>query len=267
MVKGSKRNPARRARHAVHKQGRVVAVVASRGDLHAAARMRRPPDLFELRLDCLCRNLNEIRKEIPALRAPLIITVRHPREGGANNLSIADRRELLAHFLPRARFIDIEMRSLPALRPLLQLARKKHIRRIISFHDLKSTPTVRTLRAKARRAKKSGATIFKVATRTDTPAQLRRLIDFFENRGADIAVSAMGIGRLGAASRLLLARRGSALNYVSLSRPPIDGRRRKSSRAPILPALTMEQLRSALSASKFRAGQGPKCERRGRSFT
>ena len=51
--------------------------------------------------------------------------------------------------------------------------------RIISFHDLKATPDYRDLQAKARRAKSLGADIFKVATRTDTPAQLAR----FESYG------------------------------------------------------------------------------------
>ncbi len=235
-------------------RGRLVAVIASRADLRAAIRMRQPPDLVELRLDYLCHNLNEIERKLDMLRAPVIITARHPREGGANNLPIGDRRKLLARFLPHAQFIDIELRSLRALRPLFDLARKKNIRRIISFHDLNSTPAVRTLRAKARRAKNSGASIFKLATRTDTPAQLARLIDFFENRDAGLPVSAMGIGKLGAASRLLLARTGSALNYVSLGPSKIEGQ------------LPIEKLRSALSASKIEQGERSKREKRGRSF-
>jgi len=88
------------------------------------------------------------------------------------------------------------------------------VRRIISFHDFDSTPTARSLRAKARAAKLRGADIFKVATRTDTPDQLARLFDFVANKEVDLAVSAMGIGKLGAISRFVLARRGSALNYA-----------------------------------------------------
>jgi 3-dehydroquinate dehydratase-1 len=217
--------------------------------------MRRPPDLFELRLDCLCHILNEIEAKLPMLRAPLIITARHPREGGANNLPTRDRRVLLERFLPHAQFVDIELRSLPALRPLFDLARRKNIQRVISFHDLSSTPAVRTLRAKARRAKNSGASTFKLATRTDTPAELARLIDFFKNKDAGIPVSAMGIGKFGAASRLLLARSGSALNYASLGRSRIEGQ------------LAIEQLRSVLSAPKSTRKEGPKREKRGRSFT
>jgi len=97
------------------------------------------------------------------------------------------------------------------------------VRRIISVHHLNRTPSPSRLRAQARAAKRYGADFFKVATRTDTPAQLTRLIDFAAAKDVDIAVSAMGIGKLGAASRILLACSGSALVYVSLGQSDIEG--------------------------------------------
>jgi 3-dehydroquinate dehydratase len=53
--------------------------------------------------------------------------------------------------------------------------------------------------------------------------QLTRLIDFVAAKDVDVAVSAMGIGKLGAASRVLLACCGTALVYVSLGRSDIEG--------------------------------------------
>jgi 3-dehydroquinate dehydratase-1 len=193
--------------------------------------MRERPDLFELRLDHLVPPpsvapathgaagiVGELEKKISRLRAPLIVTARHPQEGGANQLNLRQRRDLLSRFLPHARYIDIELRSAADLRPLCKLARKKNVRRIISFHDLKATPDLGRLQVKARRAKSLGADIFKVATRTDTPAQLARLLDFItKKKDLGLAVSAMGIGKLGAVSRVLLACRGSALVYGSVA--------------------------------------------------
>jgi 3-dehydroquinate dehydratase-1 len=176
--------------------------------------MRRPPDLFELRLDCL----------VPRLQAPLIITARSPQEGGANALSIGKRRNLLSRFLPWAQCIDIELRSTVALDSLLRVAKQKRIKRIISYHNFKSTPPVRVLMSKARAAKMRGADILKVATRTDTPAELTRLLEFATSESIGLAVSAMGIGRLGAISRVLLAQAGSVLMYASIgTRPTIEG--------------------------------------------
>ena len=196
---------------------RVVGVIASRADLDRALQMRGPPDLFELRLDRLAGIVDPLENKLPRLRAPLIITARHPQEGGANKLTLGERRDLLIRFLPHTHYVDVELRSASALRSLLTLAKHKKVRRIISFHNFKSTPPPRVLVAKARAAKAHGADIFKVATRTDKPVQLARLLDFIAKKDIGLSVSAMGIGRLGAISRVLLARAGSALVYASVA--------------------------------------------------
>ena len=210
----------------------LVGVIMSLADLDSAIQMRKPPDLFELRLDQLARDVDEVEEKLSKLRAPLIMTARHPREGGANQLSTQQRRDLLSRFLPRARYIDVELRSVNALRSLLQAARRKNVGRIVSFHNLKATPDSRTLQTKARAAKAQGANIFKLATRTDTPAQLARLFDFMTKKNVDLAVSVMGIGRFGAISRVLLAHCGSALIYASLCESQIEGQ------------MSLEQLRA-----------------------
>jgi 3-dehydroquinate dehydratase-1 len=225
-------------------QPRLVGVIASPADLGFAVTMRQPPDLFELRLDYLHGVLDQLERKMSILsakgrsrrgeRTPVIITARDPREGGANNLSLRKRQELLSRFLSRASYIDVELRSARAFKLLLASARKQNVRRILSFHNFKSTPSTRSLCAKASLAKAHGADVFKVACRTDSPAQLARLVDFVTDKDVDLPVSAMGIGKLGAISRLLLARCGSVLNYASLRRSQVEGQ------------LPIEMLRSAL---------------------
>jgi 3-dehydroquinate dehydratase-1 len=200
-----------------------VGVITSPAEFDFAIGMDEPPDFFELRLDHLAPVVDWLEKKISKLRAPVIVTARHPMEGGANRLSQLQRHDLLARFLSRARYIDVELRSTLVFRSLLRLARKQNVRRIISIHHLKNTPSSSRLRAQAHAARTRAADIFKVATRTDTPAQLARLIDFVAARDVGIAVSAMGIGRLGAASRVLLACCGSAFVYVSLRESDIEG--------------------------------------------
>jgi len=192
-------------------------VIASRDDLEQALRMRRPPDLFELRLDRLTGVVGRVETKLTKLRAPLIITARHPNEGGSSRLSLPQRRALLTRFLTHADYIDVELRSARALHALLANAKTKNVRRIISFHNFKSTPSERILAAKAREAKSQGADIFKVATRTDTPMELGRLLEFITKDRVNVRLAVMGIGRLGAMSRVLLARAGSVLIYASLS--------------------------------------------------
>ena len=199
------------------KTPKIVGVIFSRADLERAVRMRKPPDFFELRLDRL------INSAIGPLPAPLIITARDPREGGANNLSAARRRALLLEFLPRAAYVDVELRSARALRSVLESASENKVRTILSFHDFETTPSDARLDEIASEARSLGAAIVKVATRTDTRAQLDRLLDFWERQRPALDVVAMGIGKLGRASRIQLARRGNILNYVHLGSPAASG--------------------------------------------
>jgi 3-dehydroquinate dehydratase-1 len=201
----------------------IIGVIASRADLLRAVRMKNSPDLFELRLDHLLNDLDLLESELSRLSSPFVITARHPREGGANNLSFNQRRQLLSRFLRHARYIDLELRSTKPFKSVLSLAGKQNVGRIISFHDFNSTPTVASLRAKARAAKSHGADIFKVATRTDSRTELARLLDFFANYDVDLPISAMGIGRLGRESRRELLRLGSVLNYANLGRVQVRG--------------------------------------------
>ncbi len=220
-------------RRSIKRHPRIVGVIASREDLEQALRMRRPPDLFELRLDRLAGIVGRVETKLPKLRAPLIITARHPNEGGSGRLSLRQRRALLSRFLTHADYLDVELRSARALRALLAIAKTKNVRRIISFHDFKSTPSARLLVAKAHNAKALRADIFKVATRTDTPTELGRLLEFITKNRVNVRLAVMGVGRLGAISRVLLARAGSVLIYASLG-PATD----------VEGQLSLEQLRA-----------------------
>ena len=240
---------------------KLVGVIASLADLRLAGRMKEPPDLFELRLDCLVDVLDEVEKKMSILsgrrgeKAPVIITARDPREGGMGNLSFEKRRDLLDRFLDHAKYLDVELRSVRAFKLLLDRAQKQNVRRILSFHDFESTPSSRSLHAKTSLAKEHGADVFKVATRTDKPAHLARLVDFITQNDVDLAISAMGMGKLGGISRLLLARCGSVLNYGSLQQASIEGQLRKTSRAPIISGLLpIDVLRSALPRGKVSQG-------------
>jgi 3-dehydroquinate dehydratase I len=203
--------------------GQIVGVIFSRADLRRAVRMPNPPDFFEVRLDAFADRLDAVKTAIEKLRRPLIMTARHPREGGANQLSLRARRVLLVQFLPHAAWVDIELRSARALAAVWAEAKSRHVRRIISFHDFRGTPSRARLDRIARAAQSLGADVLKIATRTDTPAQFARLFEFFATTAPHFPVAAMGLGRLGRKSRLQLRRCGSVLNYAHLGDAPLPG--------------------------------------------
>ena len=202
---------------------KMVAVISSAADLTMARRLRRLPDLFELRLDALVGEIAVLEQAICLLPRPVIITARHPREGGSNNLSVKQRRDLLLRYLPSAAFIDVELRSCLDLRAVLESAERAQIKRIISLHELTGTFARHRLDDLLHTAERLRATVVKVATRTDSSVQLSALLEFFDFANARIPTSAMGIGRFGAASRRMLARRGSALNYAHLGVATAEG--------------------------------------------
>ena len=148
----------------------------------------------------------------------MIVTARHPAEGGAHKLSARERRTRLERYLDSAAYLDVELRSVRSLRGV-----RSGIAKIISFHDLRGTPSLSVLRRKFDRANAAGAGVFKVATTVTSPAEIDRLLQFFDEASHVIPIAAMGIGKLGRESRIEFARRGSVLNYGYISRPQAAG--------------------------------------------
>lgn len=208
---------------AAHHRAQLVGVITSAADLSRATRLRRTPDLFELRLDALSDVLDEVQGTLPRLRAPVIITARHPAEGGAHHLATRFRRALLLRFLPLARYVDVELRSTESLRSVIDAARASGIRVIISVHDFRATPATARLVQIARRASDARADILKLAVRIDTADQLVRLQQFYEHHARALQISAMGVGKLGRRSRIWFAQRGAALHYGHLGSATAEG--------------------------------------------
>lgn len=195
----------------------VVGIVDSPRALSAASQLSgRCVDYLEWRADCLPDTL-----KIPRSGFPWILTVRHCLEGGNRNLSAARRREIFASRLSSAAIVDIELRSFRSLDGILEAARGRKILVMASFHDFRKTPPAGKLRDLVKRARDQGADILKIAALTESPADVGRLLDLFSLSALPLSV--MGMGKLGAGSRILFAQCGSVLNYGWLHRPNVPG--------------------------------------------
>jgi len=192
----------------------LVGVIASIDELRLATRMRAPPDLFELRLDHL-PNLGG--SQLLKLRRPLIFTARHPAEGGKKLRS--GRCDLLLKFLPRAKFVDVELRSLRELHAVWDEARRLRVGRICSFHDFKRTPQPAVLQRKMLRARKAGADVFKVVTRADALRDLLTLFELLWSELSSMRLCVMAMGKFGPTSRLFFRDAGSSFIYAPLRHP------------------------------------------------
>ncbi len=176
-------------------------------------------DAVEVRVDAL-RNPPSLQ-QIAALSVPAILTVRRFDEGGAKPISEEERVAHYLALLPAAAAVDIEVRSLRRLRNVLEAVRHEKKALIVSFHDFEATPSLARLRGINARARRAGADIVKIAAKTETPAEVARLLVLLEEASEPVAV--MGMGALGRASRLLFAKAGSALNYGWLDKPQVTG--------------------------------------------
>jgi 3-dehydroquinate dehydratase-1 len=83
-------------------------------------------------------------------------------------------------------------------------------------------PTLAAMRDRRSRAFDAGADIFKLAALADDARSVSRLLDFISTAGTH-PLAVMGMGKLGQASRLVLACAGSILNYGYLNKPNATG--------------------------------------------
>ena len=93
-------------------------------------------DVIELRLDTLI-NGDKVQQFARRQRIslPVLLTARHPDEGGMNQLSIRQRAQVLSEFLSLGKLLDLELRSLDELKDIWESAAEKGMVRIVSWHD------------------------------------------------------------------------------------------------------------------------------------
>jgi 3-dehydroquinate dehydratase I len=198
-------------------QANLVGVIHTPAGFKLA--LRAAVEALEVRVDTLPRP--PLPEEIAVLPQSVILTIRSFSEGGARPLTDATRLALYLELLPAANAVDIELRSVSALKEAVDaaLASKKTV--ILSFHDFQGTPSQARLRTLVARARDKGADIIKIATKTTTPADIARLLNLQAATESPLAV--MGMGPLGRAARLLFACSGSTLNYGWIDKPLVPG--------------------------------------------
>ena len=204
-------------------QTRVVGSVHTLGGLQAAARLRpgQGIDMVEVRLDFLADEEGELSALLRGLKLPVLLTARHPREGGAAGLTASRRGRLLEAFLPYASLIDIELRSVMEFSGILAQARRRRVRIVLSYHNFAHTPRTEVLARKQREARAFGADICKIAVQVKSAASLARLLGI--QACAKHPLATMGMGPLGKVSRLVLPLAGSRLAYGYIDRPQVPG--------------------------------------------
>lgn len=184
-----------------------------------AAPVRNACDIIEIRLDLLAAEGTQIKSALwEHLREiPLLFTARRLEEGGALPLPAAVRMALIQSVLDDAAWIDIEVASIGEAEELVATLAERKIPWIASYHNFEKLPNDAVLTAAVEFAKTAGATMFKLAARLNSPADLAHLAEF-QLADHGLPVSTMGMGTLAPVSRLLCAQCGSHFNYGYLGK-------------------------------------------------
>jgi 3-dehydroquinate dehydratase I len=205
------------------RQPAIVAVIAALRDFEGIRNLSTAVfDLCELRIDLLHSDSADLEAFVGNLPWPKIATVRDPKEGGANAIPERTRLELYQRWLPFCDLVDVELRGLSRFSGLVQQAESAGKSVIISFHDFEKTPSLEELQDKLDRCCPKKNQIFKVATNVARWSDVETLIQLLQ-RNPESRIAAMGMGKFGKLSRLVLARLGSCLVYGAVGEAVAPG--------------------------------------------
>ncbi len=169
-------------------------------------------DIIELRLDTLKMPADELRNALSNNQTTILLTARHPAEGGQGSENAVERMAMIEPLLDLASLVDIELRSAMEMKPLVGKAHARSVQVIGSFHDFQATPSDEILHGAISFAQPAGLDAVKIATFLNSTSDLTRLIQITAESHR-LRLSTMGMGPLGRISRLVLAKCGSLLNY------------------------------------------------------
>ncbi len=169
-------------------------------------------DVAELRLDQLQLPVVDLRARLAGNETPLLLTSRHPAEGGQGPEDPVARAAMIEPLLDLATLIDLELRSAMQMQSTIAKARAAGVPVLGSFHDFQATPSDDVLLGAVNFAQQAGLDAVKFATYLNTQEDLIRLMRLAGGTHR-LRLSVMGMGPWGRVSRLVLAKSGSLLNY------------------------------------------------------
>ena len=184
----------------------------------ACAAQTLPCDVVELRVDGLPADTDWSALAQMRCCRPVLVTVRHESEGGLRLMHAAERISIARALLPLAAALDWEIARMEEAAELLAEARAAGVVTIASAHDFEQTPSLESLLEKEQHARSLGADVAKFAFRLHSAEDMMVGVELL--RRATGATTVMGMGSLGAVSRLLYAQHGACLVYGYLGDTP-----------------------------------------------
>ncbi len=194
-----------------------VAVAATTGKeaLAIAQKSQDQADVIEIRLDTLEKA--DVQIFTDGLSKPLLFTNRADWEGGNYKGSEEGRLGLLSEAVDAgAAYIDVELKTEPALQQNLFAKAKGITQTIVSWHNFSTTPSSQALLTILQEQYRSGADIGKIVTMAHCYDDVLRVLDL-QRQAAEIGfpLIAFCMGRAGVISRVATLELGGLMTYAA----------------------------------------------------
>lgn len=179
----------------------IAAVITSRNAKEAFEKVKIiEADLYEVRIDYF--ESFEDLETLAEMRKKLILTPRRKEEGGAREFDEEERLELYKRLINlKPTYIDVELRSEIAT-DVLELARKKRVGVILSYHNFYGTPTFGELIGILDEMEGLDPDVIKIVTTARSLKDNVRVIRLYEHAENVVAFC---MGPLGKVSRVFSA--------------------------------------------------------------
>ena len=182
-------------------------------DFEQCKKILQDVDLAEIRLDKLDFSPRQV-EDIFSMPGKWIATYRPGR------ISESERKEFLITAIEAgAAYVDIEIEADDSfLKPIIEAARKKRSKVVVSYHNFENTPVKTELPAIVGRCFDRGADIAKIACRVLCEADSARILSLYDSpAGARGKILAIGMGERGKITRVAAPLLGAPFTFAALS--------------------------------------------------
>ncbi|MFH1784915.1 MAG: type I 3-dehydroquinate dehydratase [Candidatus Micrarchaeota archaeon] len=212
----------------------MICVSIAEPDLEKCINVLQGLELAEIRLD-KTPNDSQTIKEIFSQKIKLIATCR------PENLTDAERKRILLNAINfGASFVDIEVDASDEYKKeIINMAKAKNCKVIVSYHDYKKTPSEAELSQIVNWCFQSGADIAKIACLVNTNRDNARLLGLIDSEKKIIVI---GMGGKGKITRIVAPILGSPFTFACLEKgkETAEGQMTKSEIQEILGKLGIE---------------------------
>ncbi|MGF1678833.1 MAG: type I 3-dehydroquinate dehydratase [Candidatus Methylacidiphilales bacterium] len=182
-------------------------------------------DLLEVRVDCLRRegmSGEEILEKLKGRKHPVLLTLRTTVEGGSYGWKSTERILMFEQLLPQADAVDLEMRNMVFVKPILQMARETGKVVVLSSHSLTRKLTWRKAQRLIEEFRSFRVDLYKLASLARTPEDLKLLVQVLIEY-PKLRLSIMATGPQAHVSRSVLTALGSRMVYGYMDEPAAPG--------------------------------------------